>query len=265
MFKNLKLIIWILILGISFAVNAQEVKLVRIEIQNALSENDFEKKGIRLFFLVKSDETIQDLDRTNSKVLSFKDNNGNDLLLRHEQEINIYKKLVKESIIRKVHRNESIINYNESETIPAGLGLVFDSWALPEKNITELHLIADISITTLATKETQSTVVTNIDFNSAAAINWLGKQIPIKKSEYWGFGKEKYKYQLQNQDLEVSVQKIEQVDNKNNVINEIKLQAYSNHTEFSLKEIDKPIHLKITYKRLENKSFHLDQKFGLGL
>jgi len=265
MFKNLKLIIWILLLGFSTAVNAQEVKLVRIEIQKALSENDFEKKGIRLFFLIKGLDNIVGVDKTNSKVISFKGNNGNDLSLRHEEEINTYKKLVKESIIRKGHRNESIINYNESRTIPAGLGLVFDSWALPQKNTTELHLIADISITTLSTKEAQSTVVKNIDFNSATAINWLGKQIPIQKSEYWGFGKEKFKYQLQNQDLKVSIQKIEQVDNKNNVINKIMLSAYSNYTEFSLKEIDKPIHLKITFKPLKNKVIHLDQKFGLGL
>lgn len=264
MFKNVKLIIGILILGFSFAVNAQKATLVRIEIQKELSENDFEKKGMRLFFLVKSNEIIQGLDKEHSKVISFMDNNGNDLLVKHEQEINNYKKLVKESVIRKINRNESIINYSESQTIPDGLGLVFDSWVLPDNNTTQLHLIADISISMLASGEAQSSVLKNIDLKTMKELNWLGNPIPIKKSDYWdSVQKQMHKYQLQNWDLNAKIQKIEQVDTNGNLVKILKHWAYTNYTEFAIKEIDKPVNLKITYKNLKSRVIRMDQKFGL--
>ena len=154
-----------------FILQAQEVKLIKLEIHKGISENDFENKGMRLGFIIKDNETIVGIDKVNCNVISFKDNNDNDLLQEHNNEINTYKKLVQESDIKKGNRSETLIDFNETQVISEGLGLVFDSWILPEKNTTELRLIADIFITTLATKEAQSTVVKNIDFNSATAIN----------------------------------------------------------------------------------------------
>jgi hypothetical protein len=251
-----KLTILIVLLCISHSVNAQKVDIVKLEITNGQllggDENLF-----MIGFRVQTEEQFTGVSEK-SKVLSFVDNNSFDMLKANKSK-------------KKVERTGStnrLIVFDESRPLPDNKGflLVIRSWVLPSENAKEVQLKAEIIFNIMESDSLEASNIENMVFRDAVSFPWQGKAIPVKQRKYRDSVKgEVYRYELQNEDLGVAVQKIEQLDANGNVIKKIELYLYPAHVEFSLQEIDKPINLKISYKNLNNKTVTIDTTVDLGL
>ncbi|NER17516.1 hypothetical protein [Spongiivirga citrea] len=245
--KSIERILTLLMLMIFSIAYAQKAELAAIHLYANTAKEMRTQPKINLVFLVNDSVQIVGIDESLSHVSVFKDNRRTDL-----------KKVSNEY--------PNTIDFKDSQVTKYGFAVSLISNTLPHKKANRIHIKATIVYKVLTQEPIKSKILKNILFEDIDAIEWLGKSTKLTKRKRRDSVKgELIDISFSNQDLNADLNKIEVLDDNDKVIREIKLGKYTNFTQFSLRHVDQPLHLKITYQALKNKIVQIDRKIGLGL
>ena len=271
----MKKIISVLVLGFSFLLTAQEVKPIKINIEQGIPGESFSKTTFGLEFWIQEQAKVIAIDEENTKVIELKTNNGENLLKAHQEAVTKYKDYVDEQAKKGRYkfssRSESLIDFNASKSLKDTLGfkLVLDSWAIPSKSTLSVNCLIKVTYFVPKAKVDSHTKTINIKaLKGAKIINFNGKEVDLKQNYSSRYNGDRFLgYELKTQDLGVYVEKIAHVDNEGKVIDNLLKYSADNKINFDVKEslVSTPINLKFTFKPLLRKSVEIKQEVNIGL
>lgn len=148
--RKIRIIIFF-VLGCCVTISAQEVKPIKITIEQGIPGESFSKTNLGIELWVQEKEDLVYIDQTKSKVMELKADSDENLLYAHQKAIANYKKYVadQEKVGRYIFssRTEQLIDFYASTSFRDTLGFKFvlNSWAIPLKNTSNIHCKALIS------------------------------------------------------------------------------------------------------------------------
>ena len=271
----MRIVLLFITLGLYFITYAQEIKPVKITVEQSIPGESFSKTTLGIMFWIQEQEEFIYLDQIETKVLELKADQSINLLEAHHQAIADHKKYVaeqeKKGRYKFSSRTDRLIDFKASKPLRDTLGFKFalDSWAIPPKNTKSIYCKALLNYFVAdANAEVQSSVTKNVVLNDVKTIAFNNKEVAIQQNGYESMNNEKsWFYELSTSDLEALIEKIEQIDDTGKVIEQLSNFKANSRFRFKVSEnkLMSPMHLKFTYRPLKQKSIVIDQKLELGL
>ena len=271
----MKTILFILCIGVCYITYAQEIKPVKVTVEQGIPGESFSKTTLGITFWIQEQEEFIYLDQIETKVQELNTDQSINLLEAHHQAVADHNKYVAEQEKKGRHmfssRTDQLIDFKASKPLRDTLGFKFvlDSWAIPPKNTKNIYCKALLNYFVAdANAEVQSSVTKNVVLNDVNTIAFNNKEVAIQQNGYESMNNEKsWFYELSTSELEALIEKIEQVDDTGKVIRQLSNFKANSRFRFKVSEnkLMSPIHLKFTYRPLKQKSIVIDQKLELGL
>ena len=256
----------------SFTTKAQEIVPLKIDVDPRDAEGIVPKSKLRMELWIMEPYKFMGLDTAKTKISSWTDNLGIDLLLEHKNTIQEFEQKALEATKNgkpvSTTRSKKIIDYNNTVGLRDTIGfkLVLGNWALPSSNATSLKLKGDLVYFILPEGEVKSVILKNIILDKIETIEWQGKRIPINYSGYAQInGEYLISYNINSSDLGVAVEKVEQLNENGEVIKQLSRFAAAEkvHFEVNNKDLKSPMNLKFTYTSLQEVVLDLNKEFAI--
>ncbi len=248
-------------------------RLVFMEIRRGLTDEMtevYEPMGIRLGVLLPEDQKVTGVG-INSTITYFSDDRGSDLLANHKESIKRYRDAESLKANGDIKRSDRVINFQQTDYMPQGVGVLLHFWALPTPGSTQLHLKGDLEYSVISSDSIYTKELSGYagNFPNVTETEWRGNVIKFHKNTY-GRGEDAYislRAELQNETMEVSLGHVDLLDADGKVLEQLKF--YHNNTtswetrnKFDLEQVSA---LRFHYKKLQKKRVKVDRRFDLGL
>lgn len=271
----MKKIIFLFVIVLSINLNAQEVKPIKISVEQGIPGESFSKTTFGLEFWIQESAKVIAIDEENTKVVVLKTDTGESLLEAHKKAIIARKEYVKEQEKKGRYlfssRSENLIDFNASQSFRDTLGfkLVLDSWAIPSKSTKSIDCLIKVEYFTPETKgDSQTKTINAITLSASKVINFNNKDVDLTQNYSSTYNGDRFLgYELKTQDLGVFIEKIEYIDDDGKIIGNLLKRSADNKIYFDVKEslVNNPINLKFTFKPLMRKSVEIKQEVSIGL
>ena len=265
-------IVVMMALGLTPELLAQEVVPLKIDIDSRGPDGIFPKSKLRIEVWIQESHKFMGLDNSRTKITSWEDNLGVDLLTAHKNTIQKFEEKAAESakngIPVSTTRSRKLIDYNNTVGLRDTIGfkLVLENWAVPSGNSTSLKLKGDLVYFVLSKGEVKSAILKNIILDEIETIEWQGKRIPINYSGYSQMNDEYLiEYKIKSSDLGVAVEKVELLNENGEVIKQLSRFAAAEKIYFEVnnKYLKNPINIKFTYTPLQEVVLDLNKEFAI--
>ncbi len=267
-----KVVFAALLLLMPLYTGAQEIMPLKIDIDPRNPEGVFPKSKLRMEIWILESQKFMGLDTSRTKITSWNDNLGVDLLMAHKNTIQKFEQKAAESAKNgmpvSTTRSRKLINYNNTVGLRDTIGfkLVLENWAVPSNNSTSLKLKGDLVYFVLSKGEVKSAILKNIILDEIETIEWQGKRIPINYSGYSKMNDEYLiEYKIKSSDLGVAVEKVELLNVNGEVIKQLSRFAAAEKIYFEVnnKYLKNPINIKFTYTPLQEVVLDLNKEFAI--
>ena len=267
-----KVVFAALLLLVPLYMAAQEIMPLKIDIDSRGPDGIFPKSKLRIEVWIQESQKFMGLDTSRTKITSWEDNLGVDLLTAHKNTIQKFEEKAAESakngIPVSTTRSRKLIDYNNTVGLRDTIGfkLVLENWAVPSGNSTSLKLKGDLVYFVLSKGEVKSAILKNIILDEIETIEWQGKRIPINYSGYSQMNDEYLiEYKIKSSDLGVAVEKVELLNENGEVIKQLSRFAAAEKIYFEVnnKYLKNPINIKFTYTPLQEVVLDLNKEFAI--
>ena len=267
-----KVVFAALLLLVPLYMAAQEIMPLKIDIDSRGPDGIFPKSKLRIEVWIQESQKFMGLDTSRTKITSWEDNLGVDLLTAHKNTIQKFEEKAAESakngIPVSTTRSRKLIDYNNTVGLRDTIGfkLVLENWAVPSGNSTSLKLKGDLVYFVLSKGEVKSAILKNIILDKIETIEWQGKRIPINYSGYSQMNDEYLiEYKIKSSDLGVAVEKVELLNENGEVIKQLSRFAAAEKIYFEVnnKYLKNPINIKFTYTPLQEVVLDLNKEFAI--
>lgn len=267
-----KVVFAALLLLVPLYMAAQEIMPLKIDIDSRGPDGIFPKSKLRIEVWIQESQKFMGLDTSRTKITSWEDNLGVDLLTAHKNTIQKFEEKAAESakngIPVSTTRSRKLIDYNNTVGLRDTIGfkLVLENWAVPSGNSTSLKLKGDLVYFVLSKGEVKSAILKNIILDKIETIEWQVKRIPINYSGYSQMNDEYLiEYKIKSSDLGVAVEKVELLNENGEVIKQLSRFAAAEKIYFEVnnKYLKNPINIKFTYTPLQEVVLDLNKEFAI--